>query len=288
MLAGKSIYHVNQGEGTLYSSTDVSGYYNDLTEKITKDDPDILIPKYKVDTGDTVYFSIGVFQYGLAAYDLYSKTKEDKYKDKLLACSDWALEKQQEDGSWVSFDFVTPEAPYSSMAQGEGISLLLRAHIVTQNEAYLSAAKKACEFLLKPLSEGGVCEYSGDEVYLYEYTNLPLVLNGWIFSIWGLYDLYKYTKEENLKPILDRTIATLKRSLPSFDMKYWSKYDAGKCVASPFYHSLHIAQLRVMYKLFGGEEFSEYAQKWEKYQNSFWNPKRAFIKKALQKVFEKD
>ena len=143
-------------------------------------------------------------------------------------------------------------------------------------------------FLLRPLSEGGVCEYSGDEVYLYEYTNLPLVLNGWIFSIWGLYDLYKYTKEENLKPILDRTIATLKRSLPSFDMKYWSKYDAGKCVASPFYHSLHIAQLRVMYKLFGGEEFSEYAQKWEKYQNSFWNPKRAFIKKALQKVFEKD
>ena len=288
MLTGKSIYHVNQGEGTLYSKTDVLGYYNDLTEKITRDAPDILVPKYKMDTGDTVYFSIGVFQYGLAAYDLYLKTKDDIYLRKLLACSDWALEKQQEDGSWISFDFVTPEAPYSSMAQGEGISMLIRAHIVTQNQTYLNAAEKALDFMLKPISEGGVCEYQGEDICFYEYTNLPAVLNGWIFSVWGLYDYYKYTNEEKLKPVLDASVASIKKALPSFDMKYWSKYDAGKCVASPFYHKLHIAQLRVMYDLFGGEEFLGYADRWEKYQKSFWNSKRAFVKKAMQKVFGKE
>ena len=45
MMTGKSISHVNQGVGTCYSKTEVAGYYNDLTEKVTKDDPDILVPK---------------------------------------------------------------------------------------------------------------------------------------------------------------------------------------------------------------------------------------------------
>ena len=71
MMTGKSIYHVNQGVGTCYSKTEIAGYYNDLTEKVTKDDPNILVPKYHVDTGEEIYFSIGIFQYGLAAYDLF-------------------------------------------------------------------------------------------------------------------------------------------------------------------------------------------------------------------------
>ena len=69
-------------------------------------------------------------------------------------------------------------------------------------------------------------------------------------------------------------------------MKYWSRYEDGKRICSPFYHKLHIAQLRVMYDLFGDEIYREYADKWEAYQNSFWKPKRAFLKKAFQKVFE--
>ena len=46
MLTGQSISHVNQGAGTCYSRDCVAGYYNDLTEKITKDEPSILVPKY--------------------------------------------------------------------------------------------------------------------------------------------------------------------------------------------------------------------------------------------------
>lgn len=67
MMIGKSISHVNQGVGTCYSKTEVAGYYNDLTEKVIRDDPSILVPKYRVDTGDEMFFSIGIFQYGLAA-----------------------------------------------------------------------------------------------------------------------------------------------------------------------------------------------------------------------------
>jgi len=286
MMTGKSISHVNQGVGTCYSKTEIAGYYNDLTEKVTKDDPNILVPKYHVDTGEEIYFSIGIFQYGLAAYDLFLKTHDEIYKNKLIACADWAVVNQQADGGWVTFAYNKPEAPYSSMAQGEGISMLVRAAIITDDKRFADAAAKAKEFMLKPISEGGTTKYNGDNVILYEDTDNPVILNGWIFSLWGLYDYCKYFGDEESDIILKKTLETLKRKLPDFDTKYWSKYDDGKNICSPFYHKLHIAQLNVMHDLFGDPIYKEFADKWKKYQDSFWYSKRAFIKKAMQKIFE--
>ena len=286
MLTGKSIYHVNQGVGKHYSKTEVLGYYNDLTKKVTNDNPDILVPQYQVETGDKTFFSIGVFQYGLAAYDLYLKTKEKIYSKKFLACANWAVDNQQVDGAWETFYHENPEHPYSSMAQGEGISLLIRAHIMTQDDKYLSAVHKAKDFMLKPIADGGTTEYNGENVYLYEFTHAPLVLNGWIFSLWGLYDYCKYFVDAQVQTVLNLTLATLKKKLPQYDIGYWSKYEDGKRISSPFYHELHVAQLTVMYDLFGDSIYQEYADKWRTYQKSFWKPKKAFVKKAIQKVFE--
>jgi hypothetical protein len=40
-----------------------------------------------------------------------------------------------------------------------------------------------------------------------------------------------------------------------------------------------------MYNLTESEIYNVYANKWEKYQNSGLNRKRAFIRKAIQKIF---
>ena len=165
--------------------------------------------------------------------------------------------------------------------------MLIRAAIVTNEEKYVSAIHKAKDFMLKPISSGGTTEYDGEDVIFYEFTNAPIVLNGWIFSLWGLYDYVKYTKDDSTNEILQKTLSTLKKKLPDFDNGYWSKYDAKKRISSPFYHRLHIAQLKTLYDLFGDEEYKRLADKWESYQNSFWKSKRAFCKKAIQKVFER-
>ena len=55
-------------------------------------------------------------------------------------------------------------------------------------------------------------------------------------------------------------------------------------LASPFYHRLHIVQLKVMFRLTGLDIFSDYAQRWEGFQNSASNRVRAFIHKALFKL----
>lgn len=286
MIIGKSISHVNQGVGTCYSKNEVMGYYNDLTEKVTKDDSNILVPKYRVDTGKEIFFSIGIFQYGLASYDLFLTTHDVRYKEKLIACANWAIDNQQDDGGWNTFSYENEEHPYSSMAQGEGISMLIRAHIVTGDEKYILAMHKAKDFMLKSISDGGTTKYQEGEVYLYECTHDPLILNGWIFSIWGLYDYNKYIGDDRVHQVLIATLNSLKKKLPEFDIKYWSKYEDGTRICSPFYHKLHVSQLTVMYDLFGDEIYKEYADKWDKYQKAFWNPKIAFLKKAFQKIFE--
>ena len=286
-MTGTSISHVNQGVGTCYSKTELVGYYNDLTEKVTKDAANILVPKYFVDSGEQIYFSIGIFQYGLGAYDLFLLHNEEIYKKKVLACANWAVENQQNDGGWLTFDYKSPEHPYSSMAQGEGISLLLRAHRITSDEKYLDCAHKAIEFMFKPIYDGGTTFYCGDDVYFYEYTHEPLVLNGWIFSLWGVYDYCLYTNDEKAEEHLKASLRSLNKKLPEYDCGYWSKYDDGNRITSPFYHRLHIAQLTVMYDLFEDEIYKEYTDKWAAYQKKRINSGRAFLKKALQKLFER-
>ena len=74
------------------------------------------------------------------------------------------------------------------MAQGEGASVLLRAYTLTGNVSYREAAQKAVDFMLQDIEKGGTTEYADGKLVFREYTNQPVVLNGWIFAWWGLYD----------------------------------------------------------------------------------------------------
>lgn len=287
MLTGNSISHVDQGMGLTYSVDEIKGYYNNLTEKVTKrENLGNKVPMSSVDTGETIYFPMEIFQYGLGAYDLYLLNNDKEMLVKVKASADWAVDNQQKDGSWVTFTYENPDHPYSSMAQGEGISLLLRAYLGLNDKKYLSAVKKAIEFMLLPLEQGGTTKYEGNDVYLYECTEDPLILNGWIFSLWGIIDYCKYFDDCDIQDVLNKTLSTLERRLPDFDIGYWSMYEDGMRICSPFYHKLHIAQLNVMYDLTGKQIYKDYADRFLSYQNNGINRKRAFIKKAMQKVFK--
>lgn len=289
MLMGKSILHVDQGPGRFYSKNEVLGFYNDLREKVYKsDDSSSTIPVTKTDDGKEIYFTIAIAQYGLAAFDIYLETKREYYFNIALDCAKWLSDNQEEAGGWDTFGYIYPDHPYSAMAQSEAACLFMRLYTVTNDDEYLIRAKKALLFMLIPIEQGGCTKYDGDDVYLCEYTDpsRSVVLNGWIFSIWGLYDYLKIAKDDQIEQAYCNTLRTLCNSLHRFDTKYWSLYDLSKRITSPFYHKLHLAQLEVMYDLTGEKIFDEYYQLWNKYQKSFWNPKRAFVTKVIQKLSE--
>jgi hypothetical protein len=85
-----------------------------------------------------------------------------------------------------------------------------------------------------------------------------------------------------------RSIATLERRLPEFDTGWWSRYEAvdegREMLASRYYHTLHITQLRVMYSLTGIESFATRAGRFQTYLDRRSNRLVAFAHKAIFKL----
>ena len=292
MLRGKSLFHVNQEIGKCFTKTGLTGYYNDLTEKVTKE-PDLLgtdkLPLHPTANKELVYFPVAIFQYGFGAYDLYLQNGDERCLDKFMQCAKWALDNQEPSGAWNNFFFSYPQAPYGAMAQGEGASIMLRVYKRTNDERYLHAAKHALDFMLLPLDKGGTCLYENGEPVLMEYTHLPAVMNGWIYAWLGLYDYVVATGDKGYyKDMMDQSLQALEKRMPLFTTGYWSKYDLSKRIASPFYHHMHIALMQAMYQLTGHNIFAEYAKCWQHYEQRRLCKTRAFCVKVWQKIREQN
>lgn len=291
MINGKSVFHVKQSVGKKYSKLKLEGYYNDLTGKVTG--ATILdnngIPINKTANGRTAYFPITIFQYALGAYDMYILEKDEIYKEKFFNIVNWTLKEQNNDGSWNCFDKLGDRlhTPFSAMCQGEAASVLARAYKETKDEKYYNAAIKAINFMLKSVNDGGTTSYDNGYLVLQEYVcdNSSSVLNGWIFAIFGLFDITKICDDEKYSSSLKMTLNSLSSLLKKYDRGYWSNYDLQGTIASPAYHDLHIQQLDLLYSLFEIDEFKEISTRWINYQQNKFNIFRAYMSKIIQKLF---
>lgn len=293
MLMGKSSFHVKQGKGRFYSKNEIKGYYNDMTNKVTSNQTLIDnegIPYNILTSGEIVYFPGTIFQYALGLYDLYLEYLDKKYLEHFLKLADWTLEKQSDDGKWECMSVLhnSIHETQSAMCQSEGISVLVRAYIQTNERKYLDKASVAVELMIKSTSKGGTCYYNNDDVIFQEYVSKynQSVLNGWIFSLFGLYDYYLLTKDKKIENILFSSVKTLSDYLYKYDRKFWTNYDLVGTISSPAYHDIHIMQLLVLYDIFQDDNFIKYAKKWEKYQKSKFNKYRAMLIKLKQKILK--
>lgn len=287
MLLGKSVFHRTQKYGLFWKKDSVAGYYSDLRHKVTDNNMTDLngVPVNITSEGKEIYFPTTVFQYGLGAYDLYLQTKEEHYMDKFFVAVKWCIDNQMENGGWNVFEWCTKDVIFSSMVQGEGASLLCRAFVQTKDPMYLEYAKQAIDLMLTPVEKNGTaCYKEGKIESLEEVPDYKTIMNGMIFSIWGLYDYCLCTNDEYCKEKMMQAVSALEKLLPKYDRRYWSNYDLDGHIASPFYHSLHIEQLHVMADMFDNKKFREYEKKFKKYQNSGIKRKIAFFAKAVQKL----
>jgi hypothetical protein len=180
---------------------------------------------------------------------------------------------------------------YSALAQGQGISVLVRAYQESQDSRYLEASELALASFFTSVAEGGVAftDDAGD-LWFEEYIVFPPthILNGFLWAVWGIYDYYLATRDGSGQDLFARTVQTLLRNLDRYDLGFWSLYEQSgtrlPMVASPFYHQLHIVQLRVMHRLTGEEKFSQVADRWESYGRSRSKRTRALCYKSAFKL----
>lgn len=288
MITGKSLLHVTQNLGKQFEPTYLKGYFNDLTEKVLKQQEfvdHLSIPTVKTEKG-LIVFPVAVFQYALACYDLYLSTNETKYLDEFKLLANWTLSNQLDKGQYNNFENEIEQRRYSAMAQGEATSVLVRAYTLTQDKKYIFAAKKAIAFMITDIKDGGVSSKGDQGLILYEYVDQPPVLNGWIFASYGLRDIFLATGDNYYQDLFLDSLNEIKYMMPQYDLGYWSKYDCAKKIASPFYHNLHIAQLQALFLTTGDEIFKNYEEKFKKSQKKLPCKTRAFIKKVFQKIVE--
>jgi len=287
MIKGDSPFHVEQGVGNFFNPHHLQGYFNDLTKKVTCPS-DIVsgLPVVPTLSGDRIHFSIAIFQYGLGCHDLLLERKSEDLDYKFRLTLDWAVSTLDELGRWETFSFIYPENPYSAMAQGQGISLLLRGFQYYGETRYSEAAKKAVEFLLKPVKDGGVCYYDGKGGLIFkEYTHKATVLNGWIFAYFGLFDYcLVFPEEKRMNTIRTKALTSLLGSLNNFDNNYWSFYNDKGLIASGFYHKLHIAQLKALLVAHEDETLRVIIRNFEEYERNIFAKLYAFMVKVIQKI----
>lgn len=241
---------------------------------------------------------ITVCQYGLHHFNKYLRNQNEQSKDIFLSQANWLIENAEQGANnsivWY-YRFDIPlykiKAPWiSGMAQGEAISVLLRAHQLTGEQKYLDTANGAWKIFQVSVEDGGVISYFSDQQPMIEEYPSPEimtgVLNGFMFAIFGVYDFAKYLENEAANQFFLKLIDSLKHNLNRYDCGFWSYYDLKSPLrlTSKAYHRLHIEQLNELYQLTDEQFFKTFRDRWRKYLYSSKCNLKWMARKMHQKV----
>ncbi|MFC6618016.1 D-glucuronyl C5-epimerase family protein [Deinococcus radiophilus] len=216
----------------------------------------------------------------------YAKTD---YRD-MVNSADWLITSQNAKGCFEyhsPFRYYLSKTAYepgwiSGMAQGQGMSLLARTFDVTKDVKYINAAKRAMDCMVLSVDQGGTREDLGavkpewsNKVIFEEYLADPpgYTLNGFMFSLLGLYDLSQVAPDAAVRNQaalwFRRGTDTLETILPLFDMDGISAYDLGYLTydrpvphMSASYHIVHIYLLHAMNDVTNNAVLEKYERIW--------------------------
>jgi hypothetical protein len=293
--AGNSYQHVPQGVGRAFVPGALQGYFNDLTGKAgwTGATGRFGVPLVKTDTAEKFAFPIVIFQWALGNWDLSLLEADRSRLEPVLAAAKWAREAMTSEGGWACWTGLRrpTTSVYSAMAQGQGLSVLSRAAVMDPGGGWLDVADKAYRFMMESPGSG-LLRVEGGIHYLEEYPGRAMqsVLNGWLFSLVGIYDYSLAKNDSELRGLAVNLARDLSTALHQYDTGFWSSYDLSGNIASPFYHRLHIAQLRAAADLFPeeGKAFNAQADRFAAYSKSRINTARAIFVKIIQKLRQAD
>lgn len=263
------------------------------------DDKGVPLLDYRGDIGRQ-YNPIAIAQYGLARFNRSAGRGSTDDEVAWRSAADWLVRNLRPNGHgvpvWVhDFDWPYRQALvapwYSGLAQGGGLSLLVRAARHTGEVRYAEAASAAYRSFTLDVSAGGVVFTDGrGRPWIEEYLVDPPshILNGFIWALWGVFDYARWTNEPSPRSLFQDCTMTLAESLERYDTGQWSLYElpaSGPSMpASAYYQRLHVTQLRVMHRLTGHSIFSEFASRWNAYLQDRQLRCRAFVRKAWFKL----
>lgn len=248
-----------------------------------KDTDGIPLAPYK-STGPQ-YNPTRVAGFGIAHWNRFQFLNKSNYYDNFFKTVLWFY--NQPNGLfYYNFNWDDMRAPWlSCMAQGQGISLLVRAYLTTGNESYLKQAQNASIPFFISIEKGGVQSVINDnDIFFEEYPGsiTANVLNGCLYGVIGLIDLNNVQKDPQLSHLLDGIKNTLNKNIKLWDTGYWSSYclshykdDGRPNLSTVSYHAMHISQLLFIARHFNSDILMQQALLWKKQKTFLLNRLRA-------------
>lgn len=238
------------------------------------------------------YNPVTISNFALASHARFLTGNEPA--DAFIAAVDKLVAMQRQDGAFpydFEYDYYLVRLPYrkgwvSGMAQGLGMSALARAYSVTKAQRYLDAGNEALEFLQVRHPYGPATDMSdldpslSDYIFFQEYMAEPhaYTLNGYMFTLLGLYDWSRIAHSERAEELFESGIRTLEKILPYYDLGTFSSYDLGYIThaGKPYqverrphfaarYHAVHIELLQVLSGLTGSDVLARFRDRWAAY-----------------------
>ncbi|GAK11815.1 D-glucuronyl C5-epimerase family protein [Geomicrobium sp. JCM 19039] len=232
-----------------------------------------------------VYNPSTISLYGLQNYSLYLLNNAKEYRERFLLVANWLVDHQDELGGWAyTFDHPflphrvsTLRAPwYSAIGLGMALSVLSRATLLTDDKRFLDAAVRVVPLFQKNVAEGGVRSQFEETYDFYEEcptTPSSFILNGFMFSLIGLYDLHTASNQEDAHHLFQSGMRTLKRMLSLYDLGNRTAYDlthytgasGAPNIAKWGYHITHIHLLEALNSIQQSDEFETTLHRWKGY-----------------------
>ncbi len=206
----------------------------------------------------------------------YYHSNENRYLYNFTRQVEWLLRNQKVGNGnaivWpYDFDWHEGEtflkAPWmSAMSQGLAISCLIRAYRLQGDKGLLDLAFRASEVFQMGIEEGGVRTVENNRVFYEEYPAHPLVriLDGFVFGLLGLYDLYEETQNIHTKQLFDEGIDGAKNYLEHWDYRgVWSWYGNHGILSPPEYNRLNAVLMRALYHITRESSFEQFWKAWD-------------------------
>src|SRR5579884_502279 len=233
------------------------------------------IPRTWGRTTGTNYWPAYVAWYGVVELGSYLRGCGIQHLDAFRKQAAW-LETNattRQDGSVVwTMNFDYPECgivlrkPWiSAHAQGLAMSALVRAWRLEKTNALESILARSPGAFDRDVSEGGLRVLIGGNCFYTEVPGGPApgILDGFLTSLLGLYDVYQSTSDKRTWNLFCRGVEGLAQLLPFWDYRgKWSWYGCHERLCPPQYHCLNCVLLKALGRISGVSAFSEYADRW--------------------------
>jgi len=242
------------------------------------------------------YNPLFIAWWGLVNLERYLKTADGECLKKFFLQVEWLKSNAvtRDDGAVVwpcYFDWQEGlckfQSPWiSAMYQGMVISALVRAYRVGGDKGLLVLCEQAAQVFEKRIEDGGVRTIQQGGVLYEEYPGFPLarVLDGFLVSLLGLFDLWIETQNVTIQRLFDDGVQGLLHTLEFWNYKdKWSWFGASAYLSPPHYHKFNWVLLDILGRLTGHESLTRYARFWSGKDRSLADKIEIFLVFAITK-----